>query len=770
MFELRKYQEKAREELLQAFYRILRGQQLDHLMGRRQRVVFEAPTGSGKTVTMAAFLQQLLLDLPLHTELPERRFAFIWIAPNLLHQQSLSALRSYFEATRALQCRYFNELAGGELQEGDILFLNWESVWSQKNTIVQEGESTRSLYEVVDAARVQGIEVVAVIDEAHVKLTGERCQAVLDRINAAVEIEVSATPEYKADFHIKIPTIDVIQAGMIKKSIVLNPKLGNEDGDSLNELLIREALTKREQLERLYRKQGSLVRPLLLVQLPNDSTETESAVERRIHEAVVKSLEAKGITTGNGKLAIWLSGAANKVNQEDSVLKPFNSTVEVLLFKQAIATGWDCPRAAVLLIFRELKENSFTVQTVGRILRMPEQKHYIDDTLNYGYVYTDLARDVLKIEEDAKDYISFEKSERIEAYQELELEKHHLRTWGDRKVLGFRIRKALKEAARQDGWLDPEENPEAVEKNVKHLFDKLVQVHPGEIIVKIPKDTHLGASLYMGGAVQISNRAGVAKTSAELMQLFDKFCADRVKPYEVHRSAGKLKQAILELMDDWLLTTEPDTCKLVLCPDNVYYWNGLIDVAKSIYEQWVVEEESRRRVLETVSWDVPTSRSFTTDRFQIHSAPHHAMQEFYEDRNASNPEKTFVAFLEQNGSAIDWWYKNGDSGKEHFSVSYESAGKLQLFYVDFLIRFRNGTLGFFDTKTRRSDPDAHLKHNALRTWMREREARTGILHIGGIVIFDEYAGVWKFSRHDIANTDDIAGWSVLNLSDFARHT
>lgn len=768
MLELRTYQEKAREGLLGAFHRIVRGQQVERLLGRRQRVVLEAPTGSGKTITMAAFLQKLVQDLPLHTDLPERRFAFVWIAPNLLHQQSLEALRTYFEASRALQCRYFGDLSGGELQEGEILFLNWESIWSKKNAIVREGESSRSLYEVVDAAKARGIEVVVVIDEAHVKLTGEKCQAVLARIDAAIEIEVSATPEYKAEFHIKIPTIDVIQAGMIKKSIVLNPKIGAEDGDTLNELLIREALKKREQLEKLYRKQGSRVRPLLLVQLPNDSSETESAIDRKIHETVVRSLEAKGITTGNGKLAIWLSGAANKINQDDSVLKPFDSSVEVLLFKQAIATGWDCPRAAVLLIFRELKENSFTVQTVGRILRMPEQRHYADDTLNYGYVYTDLSRDVLKIEEDAKDYITFEKSERIEAYEELELEKHHLRTWGDRRVLGFRIRRALKEAAMVDGWRDPVEDPEAVEKNLRLLYDKLVQANPGEIVVRIPKDTHLGASLYSGGAVQIRERAGIAKTSMELLQLFDKFCAERVRPYEVHRSAGKLKQAILELMEDWLLLAEHDAFKLVLWPDNEYYWNGLIDAALQIYEGWVEQEASRRRMLETMPWDVPATRSFTSDRYEIRSAPHHAMQEFYEDRQASAPEKAFATFLENNGEAIDWWYKNGDSGKEHFSVAYEASGRLHLFFVDFLLRFKDGTLGFFDTKTRRSDPEAHLKHNSLRAWMKEREARTGTKHVGGVVIWDEHAGLWKYSRHDIDNTDDLSGWSVFHPSDFAR--
>jgi type III restriction enzyme len=73
--------------------------------------------------------------------------------------------------------------------------------------------------------------------------------------------------------------------------------------------------------------------------------------------------------------------------------------------------------------------------------------------------------------------------------------------------------------------------------------------------------------------------------------------------------------------------------------------------------------------LETGPWDVPATRSFTSDRYEVRPAPHHVMQEFYEDRQASVPEKAFTAFLEDNGEAIDWWYKNGDSGKEHFSVA-----------------------------------------------------------------------------------------------------
>ena len=59
-----------------------------------------------------------------------------------------------------------------------------------------------------------------------------------------------------------------------------------------------------------------------------------------------------------------------------------------MLFKQAIATGWDCLRAKILVKLREKGNSTFEIQTVGRIRRMPEAKHYGQDLLDNCFVYT----------------------------------------------------------------------------------------------------------------------------------------------------------------------------------------------------------------------------------------------------------------------------------------------------------------------------------------------------------------------------------------------
>ena len=96
----------------------------------------------------------------------------------------------------------------------------------------------------------------------------------------------------------------------------------------------------------------------------------------------------------------------------ENIEKP-NSQVKALIFKQAIALGWDCPRAQVMAMLRDTKSEVFRIQTVGRILRMPEAKHYADDALNKAYVYTDLQDvSIAPDDTDAKKYVKCASAEK----------------------------------------------------------------------------------------------------------------------------------------------------------------------------------------------------------------------------------------------------------------------------------------------------------------------------------------------------------------------
>ena len=103
-----------------------------------------------------------------------------------------------------------------------------------------------------------------------------------------------------------VPREKVINEGMIKQGVVLNPALQfNDPNGSLNQHLVHLALKKREELAEAYHKIGVNINPLLLIQLPNDKDKMDKD-DDSIKEEVMQNLDVvKGINTANGKLAIW---------------------------------------------------------------------------------------------------------------------------------------------------------------------------------------------------------------------------------------------------------------------------------------------------------------------------------------------------------------------------------------------------------------------------------------------------------------------------------
>lgn len=102
-------------------------------------------------------------------------------------------------------------------------------------------------------------------------------------------------------------------------------------------------------------------------------------------ERVKQALEDLGYSSTSGLVASWFSG--DHPDNPDEI-KKLNGQYAFLLFKQAIATGWDCPRAKILVKLREGGTERFNIQTVGRVRRMPERKHYDCPLLDNCYVYT----------------------------------------------------------------------------------------------------------------------------------------------------------------------------------------------------------------------------------------------------------------------------------------------------------------------------------------------------------------------------------------------
>lgn len=220
--------------------------------------------------------------------------------------------------------------------------------------------------------------------------------------------------------------------------------------------------------------------------------------------------------------------------------------------------------------------------------------------------------------------------------------------------------------------------------------------------------------------------------------------------------------ALLEVMEDLFELFESDAIKVIL-----YHANRpkFADIIEKALKQYAIVLSRRRAAYRAkgyvkYTWEVPADRFYKEDTNNVcPKIENHALMPYIQENRVSSPEQKFTTFLEENTEYIDWWYKNGDSGKQHYAISYTNVnGDKALFYVDFVIRMKNGQVFLFDTKSEDSDKNAPNKHNALIDYIHSEENADKHLK-GGVII--QSGENWKYCPLKIENTTDISGWDCF---------
>jgi type III restriction enzyme len=740
--QLKIYQENAVEELSQKAKRLL-------AYSGEKKLVFKSPTGSGKTIVMAEFLKQLVNDKEVKQSL-----SFIWTAPRQLHIQSRKKLEKYFEDCRTLECSFFEDLDDRKIRENEILFFNWESINKEDNIYIRENEQDFNLSKVLERTKEEGREIILVIDEAHHHATSEISQRLIGDIAPKLSIEVSATPVItNEDEKVNVALEDVKVEGMIKKAVILNDqfinlltegKIKTDLSGGSEDLVIDVALKKRDELLKAYQQEKVDANPLVLIQLPDRI----GSLEDRMKEQVIGILKDKyNISTerGNNKLAIWLSG--EHINKED--VERNDSEVEVLIFKQAIALGWDCPRAHILILFREWHSPIFSIQTVGRIMRMlePDKGHYASDILNYGYVYTNL--DNIEVKEDlAKNYITIYKSDRSVDYKPLNLlsyysVRHREKTRLAPLFIGIFLKEAEKYTLK-----------EKIDINARKLDQKIISDWAADNI-----DSLVGQNI-------IADKL-ITATTEDLQKFFDYFVREQLTPfYPEDRSVGRVKESIYKFFEQKLNMDYgekgEEIIQIVLSDKNIQNFKDIIDIAKQVYKEETAKREPELGFNE--HWNVPEIIRYN-ENYHWSDCKKSIMHPFYSDERWKT-EKAFIEFLENPLNSVEWWFKNGDRDAVFFAVPYNN-GKQSPFYIDFIIKFKNGRTGLFDTKTGLTLQVAGAKIDGLYKYLKDENKKDRDL-FGGIVTNTDqgnYRGRWiyfdKLSKE--LKNNDFSNWTTLEL-------
>ena len=376
---------------------------IDHLQHNRE-FKLQAPTGSGKT-----FIISQIIDKYLENEnLNFHPTTFLFIAPSTggLDYQGYQKIKSYLEknwvsgydpipiSTSSIKSPTKPYLQNIDyLEEKKCYFIGWQMF--KKGTKITEIDSEKNdIYQVIHNTKARNINIVLIIDEAHREVSSSKetnniKQEILKLLDPYKIIKVSATLEDKdKDNYYEITYDEVREEAAIKQNVIisqLNNKVENIEQLDEDEQLIVSAIEKQKEIKKQYIKNKINMNPLILIQIPDNIViDKDVKSEDQLLNKVNNILEKYGYKKGYN-YAIWLDKL--KTNSKKDILNE-QSSLEILIFKTAIATGWDIPRANILVRIREAKVKAFNIQTLGRILRNPLFKYYGNELIDNAFVFT----------------------------------------------------------------------------------------------------------------------------------------------------------------------------------------------------------------------------------------------------------------------------------------------------------------------------------------------------------------------------------------------
>jgi type III restriction enzyme len=412
-FTLKDYQEEAVHEVLKS----LRNAR-DFWRDRKLKSAFSltATTGAGKTVMAAAVFEALFHGDGNYDIEPDPGAVVIWFSddPSLNEQSRFRLLEASDRLSISDLVVVQNSFQREALEPGKIYFLNTQKL-SRSSLLVRghdaddEGIEKDGQIRLMPDSRsftiwdtIQNtiedptLTLYLVLDEAHRGMrasvgAGEKTTIVRRLINGTGAVPgvpvvwgVSATVERFnaaiADMqgratlpNVVVDPAKVQASGLLKDTIILD--VPNEAGQ-FDTVLVRRGAEKLKEASAAWAayasQQGdiSVVMPLMVLQVPNapDLNDIGKALDTiftqwpDLPEGAVAHVFGEHSTQTFGRYSVpYIS--PERVQE--------STWVRILVAKDAISTGWDCPRAEVMVSFRPARDRTHITQLLGRMVRTP---------------------------------------------------------------------------------------------------------------------------------------------------------------------------------------------------------------------------------------------------------------------------------------------------------------------------------------------------------------------------------------------------------------
>jgi len=410
-FTLKDFQEKATREILQT---IGKARKVYDMGDVPVSFALSAATGSGKTVIAAAVIEALFNGNDEYGFDPDPNATVLWVTDDpSLNEQTRYRFMQASEDVTFTRLRTIDDGFDQETFDKNVVyFLNRQKLSKSSNLVkVKDGRNYTLWQTIQNSINDENLHLYMMLDEAHRGLgvqkksdaneqqtiyaqlidgrEGEKpmpivigISATIDRFNFAMQGRMDRTT-FGA---VQVDPRDVQESGLLKDTIKL---LIPDEGGSFDTALLSEACKSlNEATERwaAYRKREGLdksVVPAMVVQVPNKVSEDELyQLCDQITKEVVGIDRARSFVNVFGDHAdLSLGGSKYIVQYVEPQRVQDMSDVRVVFAKEAISTGWDCPRAEVLYSMRPAKDRTIITQIIGRMVRTPLARRIESDQL-----------------------------------------------------------------------------------------------------------------------------------------------------------------------------------------------------------------------------------------------------------------------------------------------------------------------------------------------------------------------------------------------------
>ena len=400
--------------------------------GKTQVVSLQAPTGAGKTIIAASLIEDIyfgstLADGTTFDEQPEAIFVWLSDSPEL-NAQSKQKIELKTSKLRFGQCVTIVEDSFDMemLEDGHVYFLNTQKI-SRVGKLTQHSDDRQyTIWETLDnTIQNKSDHLYFIIDEAHRGAKSKReagtDTTIMQRFikgytytengikrtmrSMPVILGISATAERfntlvgnTTNVSLQkcvISPDEVRGSGLLKDRIVITYP---EDPTKNNDIVLLEAAVEewlkkcKRWYQYTYEQHYANVDPVLVVQVRQGSGGALS--DTNLEDVLAKIEEKVGISFKSGEV-VHCFGEGTTVELNGLNIPHVKASeiaddhkIKVVFFKEALSTGWDCPRAETMMSFAVRNDPTYIAQLLGRMVRTPLQMRVMrDEFLNDVKLY-----------------------------------------------------------------------------------------------------------------------------------------------------------------------------------------------------------------------------------------------------------------------------------------------------------------------------------------------------------------------------------------------